>query len=65
LVVAPGDSFWSLAREVADAELGRSARRADIDVVWLALLRANVSHLADPGNPNRIYSGQVFSLPEP
>jgi len=64
-VVARGDSFWSLAREVAVAEFGRSAGRADIDMVWLALVRANVSHLADPRNPNLIYSGQVFSLPQP
>src|SRR6202034_2451456 len=63
LVVAPGDSFWSLAREVADAEFGRSAPSADIGLVWRALVRANVSHLADPRNPNLIYSGQVFSVP--
>ena len=54
--VAPGESFWSIAeRTVADG--------ADVARYWRTLVDANRERLADPGNPDLLFPGQVLSLP--
>ena len=63
VVVAPGDSFWSLAVEVvAD---GRTDRPADREVVgyWQRLMDANRLVLADADNPDLLFPGQTLTLP--
>ena len=55
VVVAPGDSFWSIAADEA----------GDRDLVgyWRALIEANRDRLVDPTNPDLLYPDQVLVLP--
>jgi hypothetical protein len=55
VVVAPGDSFWSIA---VDETGGR-----DVEVFWRALVGLNRERLVDPSNPDLLYPGQVLRLP--
>jgi hypothetical protein len=55
VVVAPGDSFWSIAVDEAD---GR-----EITTYWRALIEANRDRLVDPSNPDLLYPDQVLRLP--
>ena len=44
----------------------RSGTHADLDAVegyWLRLIDANRQHLADPTNPDLLFSGQQLELP--
>jgi hypothetical protein len=59
VVVAPGDSFWSLA---VDAVTDRPAR-GEVDRYWRQLIEANRARLVDPGNPDLLYPGQRLRLP--
>ena len=55
VVVAPGDSFWSIA---VDEAAGR-----DLVAYWRALIDANLDRLVDPSNPDLLYPDQVLRLP--
>jgi hypothetical protein len=55
VVVAPGDSFWSIAAE--------QRRGGDVAAYWRALIEANRDRLVDPANPDLLYAGQVLVLP--
>jgi nucleoid-associated protein YgaU len=56
-VVAPGESFWSIAEEVVgDAPAG------DVETYWRSLIEANRDRLVSP-SPDLIRPGQVFVLP--
>jgi hypothetical protein len=62
--VAPGDHLWSIAeRTVADA-LGRPPAEAEVVAYWQSLLDVNRASLADPENPDLLFSGQVLTLPQ-
>ena len=61
-VVHPGESFWSIAEE----HLGRDNTTSDTQAVsryWLRLIEANRDRLADPSDPDLLFSGQVLDLP--
>lgn len=61
-VVRPGDSFWA----IAEAHLGLAADEADppsIAAYWLRLIELNRHKLADPQDPDLIFTGQVIDLP--
>ena len=55
VVVAPGDSFWSIA---VDEAAGR-----DLVSYWRALIAVNLDRLVDPSNPDLLYPDQVLRLP--
>jgi hypothetical protein len=55
VVVAAGDSFWSIAVDEAD---GR-----EVTTYWRALIEANRDRLVDPSNPDLLYPDQVLRLP--
>lgn len=59
-VVEPGDSFWSIAEQMAGDERERAVGR-----YWRALVEANRSRLVDPANPDLLVPGQEVTLPDP
>jgi len=63
VVVASGDSFWSIAEQRVASEHGRAPTTAEVATYWSRLVRANRSNLVHSGNPDLIYAGQNFSLP--
>jgi hypothetical protein len=60
VVVAPGDSFWSLAKSWA-SEPGLST--AAISRYWLEVMAANADRLTVPGDYNLIFPGQRLWMP--
>lgn len=58
--VRPGDHFWSIAEQVLAAELHRAPTGAETDPYWRRLVTANHDRLADPGNPDLLFPGQVL-----
>jgi hypothetical protein len=61
--VQPGDSFWSIAEDVAAERLGRVPSSGEVAPVWLSLLDANADRLSDPGNFDLIHPGEVMVIP--
>lgn len=62
VAVHPGDNLWKMAeRHLQDQGSGVS----DIDVraYWERLIEANRDRLADPLDPDRIYTGQLIRMP--
>jgi len=59
-VVEAGDSFWSIAEDVVGSGDERAVRR-----YWRALIEANRSRLADPGNHDLLIPGQELILVPP
>ena len=55
VVVAPGDSFWSIAVD--------EAGERDLVEYWRALIEANRDRLVDRSNPDLLYPEQVLRLP--
>lgn len=62
LVVA-GESFWSIAHDRLEAELGRPPQDAEVVPVWRRLIEANEDQLVVPGEPDLIFPGQQLVLP--
>jgi hypothetical protein len=63
--VVPGESLWSKAESVLAGAWGRAPTDREITPYWQSLIDANRTRLADPGNPDLIFSKQVFELPPP
>lgn len=61
-VVAPGDSFWSIAEEVVAESRGRPPTDAEVDPYWRALIEANRDRLVT-ANPDLLHPGQTLVLP--
>ncbi len=61
--VVPGDCFWTIADDILHRSWGRPPTDAEIVPYWLRLIDANRSGLADPGNADLIFPGQVFDVP--
>lgn len=57
--VVTGESFWSIAEEVA----GPGAPVGQVTAVWADLLAANADRLVEPGNFDLIVPGQLLVLP--
>jgi len=64
-VVRRGDNLWSVAEANLARTWGRRPTDSEVDRYWLRLIEANRSRLADLGNPDLIFAGQVFELPPP
>lgn len=62
--VAAGDTFWSIAAETVQRASGRAPTDAQVAPYWRVLIDANRDRLAVPGDPDLIYPGQVFTLPQ-
>ena len=63
--VQPGEHFWAKAEAVITSVWGRAPSDAEVVGYWQQLIEANRAAMADPGNPDLIYPGQVFTVPEP
>ncbi|PZS20968.1 MAG: hypothetical protein DLM54_05200 [Acidimicrobiales bacterium] len=64
-MISPGDNLWSVAESNLARAWGRRPTDSEVDRYWLRLIQANRSRLADPGNPDLVFPGQVFELPSP
>ncbi len=65
VVVAAGDSLWSIAEE-ALSDAGRSpVDEHAVATYWRRVIDHNQAMLVDRSNPDLIYPGQLVSLPEP
>ena len=62
--VRPGECFWSIAEDVLASALTRTPTVAEIIPYWRRLIDANRSVLADRANPDLVFPGQVFTLPD-
>ena len=62
VVVAHGDSFWSIAEDVV-IDRGGPRDEGSIARYWRNLVAANLDGLVDPGNPDLIHPGQRLTLP--
>jgi hypothetical protein len=63
IIVAPGDSFWSIAEHLVLNHLGRPPADDEVLEPWLAMIDINRDRLLDPDNPDLIHPGQVLRLP--
>ena len=63
--VEPGDCFWTIAEEVLEQAWDRAPTDGEIVPYWRALIEANRQTLADKGNADLIFPGQVFDVPAP
>lgn len=61
--VEPGDHFWSIAQRHLSAVLGDEPHEERVARYWRRLVDANRDRLADPGNIDLVYPGQVLRLP--
>lgn len=61
--VVPGDCFWTIADDLLAGAWGRPPTDGEIVPYWLRLIEANRAELADPGNADLIFPGQVFTVP--
>ena len=63
IIVAPGDSFWSIAEQLVGNHLGRTPDDDEVLEPWLAMIDINRDRLLDPDDPDLIHPGQVLRLP--
>jgi nucleoid-associated protein YgaU len=62
--VAPGDHLWSIAERTVASSLGRTPEETEVARYWRSLIATNRHVLADPDNPDLLFSGQVLTLPQ-
>jgi NADH:ubiquinone oxidoreductase subunit 6 (subunit J) len=62
VVVAHGDSLWSIAAEVV-SDRGGPSDDASVARYWRRLIAENRTNLVDPTNPDLIHPGQRLTLP--
>ncbi|MGD9794293.1 MAG: LysM peptidoglycan-binding domain-containing protein [Acidimicrobiia bacterium] len=63
VVVARGDSLWSIAEDTLHAHFGRPPTSRETSQYWRALIEANRDRLRDHDDPSLIFAGQQFVLP--
>lgn len=63
VVVAPGDSFWTIAEAEVSAADAPSPSAEVVAPYWRRLIEANQASLVEPGNPDLIHPGQRLTLP--
>jgi hypothetical protein len=64
-VVAPGESFWSIAEEVLTDARGTRPAEHEVAHYWQQLVAANHERLAAPGNADLLLTGQHLHIPPP
>lgn len=62
-VVEPGDHLWHIAAETV-GQRGDTVDDGSVHRYWLDLIERNRDRLVDPSNPDLIYPGQEFVLPD-
>lgn len=62
--VSPGESFWSIAEDRLAAASSQEPTDAQIVTYWRRLITENVDRLAVSADPDLIFPGQRFVLPE-
>lgn len=62
--VVPGESFWSIAADRVGAVSAHAPTDGQITTYWRRLIAANADRLAVPEDPDLIFPGQRFVLPE-
>lgn len=63
--VEPGDHFWSMAEQTLTRAWGRAPTDGEVVPYWRAVIEANRASLADRGNPDLLYPGQLLTVPPP
>ena len=63
VVLQRGDHLWAVAERHLAARLDHEPDDAEITAYWQRLITLNVDELADPANPDLVFSGQVIRLP--
>ncbi|MBV9951968.1 MAG: hypothetical protein JO291_08455 [Acidimicrobiia bacterium] len=63
--VQPGESLWGKASSVLSEAWGRAPTDREVAPYWRSLVDVNRSRLADPANPDLIFSQQVLEVPPP
>jgi nucleoid-associated protein YgaU len=63
--VRPGDHFWVIAEATLAQSLGRQPADGETAGYWRRLVETNQGRLADPSNPDLLFTGQVIELPDP
>jgi hypothetical protein len=61
--VKHGECFWSIARQVMHARLGRAPTNAEIAAYWRPLIELNRPRLSRPSDPGLLFAGQELLLP--
>lgn len=64
VLVAPGDSLWSIAEDQVTRRQGSSPSDAQIVAYWRQVIEDNRDRLVDRGDPDLILPGQRLVLPE-
>jgi hypothetical protein len=62
--IAPGDHLWEVAHDVLAESWGRAVTDREVAAYWEHLIAENRGVLVDPQNPDLVYAGQVFTLPD-
>ncbi|HZT64432.1 MAG TPA: hypothetical protein VFA11_01445 [Acidimicrobiales bacterium] len=62
-VVAPGESFWSIAASVESRRLGRPPSAVETADYWVSLVALNRSRLVVGDDADLIFPGQILQLP--
>lgn len=62
-IVRPGDNLWSIAEAVLQERSGTPADLEAVEGYWHRLVATNRQNLADPTNPDLLFTGQQLSLP--
>ncbi len=63
VVVERGGNLWEVASEALANAWGRAPTEVEIQAYWQQLVEGNRTSLADPGDPNLVFAGQVLTLP--
>ncbi|WP_052665146.1 LysM peptidoglycan-binding domain-containing protein [Nitriliruptor alkaliphilus] len=63
VVVADGDSFWSIAEHTLREAHGAAPSDTETAIYWGDLVEMNLDRLEPPGDPDLIYPGQRMLLP--
>lgn len=63
--VQPGEHFWGIAEQVLTDAWDRGPSDAELVPYWQDLIEVNRDELPDKGNPDLIFPGQKFVVPDP
>ncbi len=63
--IQAGDHLWHVSESVLTSRYGRTPNPVEISRYLDALVAANTERLAVPGQPDLVFPGQEFVLPDP
>lgn len=65
VVIAAGDHLWSVAERALATAWGRTPSDAEVAPFWEQVVEVNRARLADPSNPDLLFTGQLVAVPVP